>query len=182
MQQIAERLTEQDVPKPRGSKSRTWHARDVRRILKCSKYIGQWSWGRTTTVVDSDGKRRRVPVPEDQQIVVARPHLRIVDQETWEKAQEKLRQLGEIYGKKAHGQNPRRTEINQGSSPRNLDRFPWREPLRFPIVGEVAGWNGMPIRVSLTQYIGLGKWKAYDEKGNETIVDGGLVRLLPQEP
>ncbi len=165
MQRIAKRLTEQNVPKPRGSKSRTWRARDIRQILTCSKYIGQWVWGRTTTVVDRDGKRRRVPVPEDQQIVVARPHLQIVDQATWETAQAKLRRLGETFGKKARGQIPQDSEIQQGRSRGQLNRFPWRAPLRHPIVCEVPGWDGSPIRVNLTKYVGLGKWKAYDEKG-----------------
>jgi DNA invertase Pin-like site-specific DNA recombinase len=74
----------------------------IRRILKNEKYIGNWNWGRTTTLYDGPGNKKQAPARPDQTVTsVQRPTLRIVDQETWDKTQARLAQLKEIYGMKA---------------------------------------------------------------------------------
>ena len=70
------------------------------------KYVGEWPWGKTRTLRSSEGKTKQVPVPREQQVVRPRPDLRIVDQETWDKAQQRLRELDDLFGLKP-GQKPR---------------------------------------------------------------------------
>jgi site-specific DNA recombinase len=78
-----------------------WHHEHVRRMLNNPKYIGTWRFGKTTTVRDGTGKKKQVPVRKDQKvIVVERPHLRIIEQALWDKAQAKLADLMKIYGMK----------------------------------------------------------------------------------
>jgi len=117
IRRIADRLTSLKVPKDHRSNSGKWHHYEVRRMLSCTKFIGLWKWGTTTTIRNSKGKKRQVPVPEEKQEIVKRPELRIIDQQTWELAQEKLRKLDEIYGQK-EGQKPR------GPKPHHSEIYP----------------------------------------------------------
>jgi hypothetical protein len=69
-------------------------------MLANEKYIGRWRWGATKGIRNSQGKSKRVPVHADQHVVRDRPHLRIIDQETWEAAQRRLQELHDLYGSK----------------------------------------------------------------------------------
>jgi hypothetical protein len=81
-----------------------WHHQHVRRILTNPKYIGTWVYGKTTTVYDGHGKKKQVHARPDQQVTsVQRPQLRIIDQAMWDKAQERLLELLNVYGMKATG-------------------------------------------------------------------------------
>jgi site-specific DNA recombinase len=81
-----------------------WHHQHIRRMLMNPKYIGDWVYGTTTTVYNSDGKYKRVPARDDQRVTrVPRPALRIIDQPTWEAAQKKIAELRMIYGMKENG-------------------------------------------------------------------------------
>ncbi len=92
-------------------RSKRWRASHVRKILANEKFIGQWKWGTTRTIRNSQGKKKQIPVPEDQQVVVDRPELRIIDDVTWEKTQARLNRLKEIYGKKP-GQKHRAPKVH----------------------------------------------------------------------
>ena len=69
-------------------------------MLGNAKYIGQWSWGRTTTRRNSRGHKKQVPVDESMVTQRDRPDLRIIDDVTWNQAQKLLAELQRIYGKK----------------------------------------------------------------------------------
>lgn len=73
---------------------------DVRKILGNTKYLGLWTWGATTTVRDSQGRKRQRPAAPDKAVQVERPDLRIIDNATWQKAQARLQELGKIFGQK----------------------------------------------------------------------------------
>jgi DNA invertase Pin-like site-specific DNA recombinase len=104
--EIARELTRLGVDKGRKATAPGWHHQQVRRMLANPKYVGIWPWGATKTLRNSDGKTKQVPVPADQQVVRQRPDLRIIEQATWEAAQERLRELEGLYGQKL-GQKPR---------------------------------------------------------------------------
>lgn len=104
--EIARELTVQGVDKGRKATAVGWHHEQVRRMLSRRKYVGIWPWGETRTLRNSEGRVKQVPVPAGQEVVRERPTLRIIDQETWEKVQERLHQLRELYGQKP-GDKPR---------------------------------------------------------------------------
>jgi hypothetical protein len=83
----------------------------VRTIVSNSKYIGRWVWGRTTTVRNSKGQTKQEATPKDKWVSVEREDLRIIAQATWEAAQRRLKELGDLYGKKA-GQKKRRPRVH----------------------------------------------------------------------
>jgi site-specific DNA recombinase len=97
---IARRLNEQKVDKGHRSTRPGWRAEQVRRILASTKYIGEWFYGCRKTLQNSVGKRRAVPVPEENVIRRTRPELRIVSDELWKKANVRLSELRKIYGQK----------------------------------------------------------------------------------
>jgi hypothetical protein len=77
----------------------------VRRMLLNPKYTGVWPWGVTTMVYDGNGKGKQIPARPDQSVVVAsRPHLRIIDQQLWDKTVARFAALKAIYGMKPDGQ------------------------------------------------------------------------------
>jgi hypothetical protein len=103
---IARELTRQGAPKGRRASTQGWHHEQVRRLLSNGKYVGRWTWGATTTLRSSQGRKKQVPTPEGERVVRDRPDLRIVEQQTWEKAQRRLAELEEKFGMKA-GQKKR---------------------------------------------------------------------------
>ena len=92
-----------------------WHHQQVRRALSNPKYVGRWTWGKTTTMRNSKGKKKQVPISPDQIIVRDRPELRIIEQPVWERAQQRLAVLHEKFGWKEHqrtrGPKPHYTEL-----------------------------------------------------------------------
>ena len=107
---IARELNRLGAPRVRRQKG-PWTAQHVRRILGNQKYIGVWGWGDTMTIRNSQGKKRQVPVPLDQRVVHQRPDLRIVEQSVWEEAQQRLREMKDVFGKKV-GQKPRGPKVH----------------------------------------------------------------------
>ncbi|MGB7160775.1 MAG: recombinase family protein [Tepidisphaeraceae bacterium] len=80
------------------------HHQHVRRILTNPKYVGRWSFGKTTTVRNSKGQKKQIAARSDQKVVmIERPELRIIDQQTYDKAQARLAELMEVFGMKAAG-------------------------------------------------------------------------------
>ncbi len=112
---IARELTRLGVDKGHQATVPGWHHQQVRRILTNRKYVGEWAWGTTRTLRNSDGKTKQVPVPAEQHVIRERPELRIIDQDLWTKAQQRLRELAEKYGaqpgQKRRGPNSHHTEV-----------------------------------------------------------------------
>jgi DNA invertase Pin-like site-specific DNA recombinase len=95
---IARELTRQGVPKGHRPGKPGWHHQQVRRMLANQKYLGRWVWGMTTTLRNSQGRLKKVPVPAGEEVVRERPDLRVIDPTTWEKAQKRLAALREQFG------------------------------------------------------------------------------------
>ena len=103
---IARKLNQLSVPLGGRRRNALWEHRHIAAILANAKYIGDWSYGKTTTRRNSQGRTKQVPVPEDQWTVVDRPDLRIVDQAIWDRATIKLAEVKAAFGIKA-GQKKR---------------------------------------------------------------------------
>ena len=87
---IARELTRLGVPKDHRSLTTKWTQDLVRKRLRSLKYIGIWSWGKKTNVRDpSSGAVRQEdrPLEEIAQWERQRPELRIIDDDTFFKAQ-----------------------------------------------------------------------------------------------
>ncbi|MCE9591168.1 MAG: recombinase family protein [Planctomycetes bacterium] len=81
-----------------------WHHEHVRRILTNTKYIGIWTYGKTTTVRSSTGKKKQVAPMAYQKVTTSqRPELRIVEQSVWIAVQSRIQELLKIYGMKEGG-------------------------------------------------------------------------------
>lgn len=102
---IARELTRLKVSKGAKGTVEKWHHHVVRRMLANTKYIGQWTWGRTQTRRASSGKKKQVAVPENEVLVRERPNLRIINDALWAKVQARLKKAHESYGYRA-GQKP----------------------------------------------------------------------------
>jgi len=116
---IARELTRLKAPSGHRRRSKRWRDRHVRGILANEKYVGTWRWGRTRSIRNSQGKRKQIPVPKEQQVEVERPELRIVDADVWDQAQRRLQVLNDIYGRKPgqkeRGPRVHHTELYPGS-------------------------------------------------------------------
>ena len=86
------------MPKGRRATTPSWHPQQVHRILNSRKYIGQWLWGRTTTVRNSAGRKKQVLEADEQLVLRDRPQRRIVDHSTWDLAQGRLAKLAKRFG------------------------------------------------------------------------------------
>ena len=92
---IAKRLNAEAVPGPEG---RAWRDTTIRGhagrgtgLLRNELYIGRLVWNRMRFLKDpATGKRVSRPNPRAEWIVEAVPDLRIIDQETWDQAAERL--------------------------------------------------------------------------------------------
>ena len=102
---IAASLNSEQVPSPRGGQ---WNASTIngnlkRRngILNNELYLGRIIYNRQMFVKDPDtGKRRSKPNPESLWVVKNVPDLRIIDQETWNKAQALKKRFSSHRGNK----------------------------------------------------------------------------------
>lgn len=108
---IARELTRRTVPKGGRARFKDWYAPTIRAMLSNAKYIGRWTWGRSTTLRNSVGKKKPMPAAEDEVVDVERPNLRIIPQELWEQVQLRLANLRQRTGYKA-GQPSRRPIVH----------------------------------------------------------------------
>jgi site-specific DNA recombinase len=108
---IANELTCQEAPCGTRTSKTSWTPERIRRMVANEKYIGRWRWGTTTTIRDSTGKKKQVPVDAAKHVVVDRPDLRIVDEELWKKVQSRREHARRVYGAK-DGQQPRGPRIH----------------------------------------------------------------------
>ena len=107
-------LNLEGVDKGHRSSRPGWHHQQIRRMLSNRKYIGWWTWGRTRITRNSAGKKKQVAVAKHEVIERERPELRIIDDDTWGRAQERLAALYKTFGRKEHqkrrGPKPHYTE------------------------------------------------------------------------
>jgi hypothetical protein len=115
--QIAGDLNAHGVDKGHRASRPGWHHEQVRRMLSNRKYVGCWTWGKTRTTRNSAGKKKQVSVAKEEIIERERPELRIIDNETWRLAQERLAILNRIYGRRENQQK-------RGPRPHYTETYP----------------------------------------------------------
>ena len=127
---IARKLNELGAPKDHRSSTADWHHALVRNLLRREKYIGRWPWGKMKNLRDPEtGKVFQKERSENDPLNMVRelPNLRIVDDRTFELAQERLDENEDKYA-------PSRREggqFNGSSSETNGRRA---EPLLYGLV------------------------------------------------
>lgn len=90
---IVKELNEGCTP-TRKNRTGGWCTSTVSRILKNEKYKGLWIWRKEKNVRDPiSGRGKKIVRAEHEQMSFAREDLRVVDEETWERAQERWMQL-----------------------------------------------------------------------------------------
>lgn len=97
---IAKRLDDMGVPAPKGGK---WHKEVVMRMFTNAHYIGKVVYNQrpTTTVIEGgERKVKRLKAAPDECIIAEGKHPAIIDLETWEKAQERVRNAPRIGNNK----------------------------------------------------------------------------------
>lgn len=130
---IARELTRLKVPKGGRATTPGWHPQQVRRMLANAKYVGNWVWGKTTVLRDSQGRKKQVAVAPGHEVTRGRPNLRIIEQEVWDRAAVRLTELNKEFGYK-DGQKRR------GPRPNPADTYP-RSPLGGVLVCGKCGEN-----------------------------------------
>jgi len=103
IQQIAKELTRLGAPKDRRSTVSHWNHQSVSHMLSNAYYIGICAYGKKTNVRNPlTGKvhQKLRPVEESDKWITVREDLRIIDQETFDQAQERLEENRSRYAKK----------------------------------------------------------------------------------
>ena len=103
IQQIAKELTRLEAPKDHRSTVSHWNHQSVSHMLSNEYYIGICAYGKKTNVRNPlTGKVRQKlrPVDEASKWITVREDLRIIDQETFDQAQEMLEENRKRYAKK----------------------------------------------------------------------------------
>lgn len=111
-------------------------------MLSNAKYIVDWRWGKTTTIRNSAGKKKQVPVPVEDRVFADRPDLGIIDRETWDKTQLRLKELEDIYGQKDGQQYARAARAGRGACWTSRGRAAVGDAWRTPN----QAWPLAPIR------------------------------------
>lgn len=107
---IAAILNKEGVSPPRvhvSGRRRGWKDSTVRAFLHNESYRGTWKYKcREWRKVPGKNKRRPAPRPESAVIVQDRPHLRVVDEDTWVAVEQRLASVRRHYkGKKSPGES-----------------------------------------------------------------------------
>jgi site-specific DNA recombinase len=118
---IAKELTRRNAPKDHRSTTSGWHPQYVRKVLTNRKYIAIWSWGRMTNVRNPFSgaiTQEARPASEVAKWQRELPELRIIDDDTFFKAQAILldneekcaamrQSKGRLSGSRPEGNGPR---------------------------------------------------------------------------
>ncbi len=120
---IAKELNRLGAPKDHRSSTPTWHAGTVRNILANPKFKGLWGWGRTKTRRDpltGTTKQEVQSAEEQQRWLTERPKLRIICDEVFEAAQQRLQAESRTRSRRKNGQFEGGTTVAKGQPPRQL--------------------------------------------------------------
>ena len=90
---LAQTLNEEKIP-TRKNLSAGWNTSTISRILKNEKYIGKWTWRKWKNVMDPiTGRKKKVARPDKERMDFDKPELAIIDQELWDKAQKRWKEV-----------------------------------------------------------------------------------------
>jgi hypothetical protein len=95
-------LSQLNAPKDHRSSTKHWHHAYVKRMLRNEKYIGIWRWGQKTNTrnpLTGQVRQEERPSEEAAKVVRERPDLRLVDDQTFIKAQALLDELEATWAK-----------------------------------------------------------------------------------
>ena len=102
IQQITKVLTKLEAPKDHRSTVKHWNHQSIALLLSNKYYIGHCAYGKKTNVRNPlTGKvhQKLRPVEESDKWITVREDLRIIDQETFDQAQEMLEENRSCYAK-----------------------------------------------------------------------------------
>jgi len=120
---IARKLSRQGAPKDHRATTAEWHHQYVTRLLSNRKYIGEWPWGQkknSRNPLMGQVKQEDRPVEEQEKWIRSFPHLQIIDDDTFEKAQELLAANKEKYAKNRKGDGTLNRGAGSNGHPRHL--------------------------------------------------------------
>src|SRR5579885_737774 len=108
---IAKTLNHECVPSPRprsGNKYATWSPTCIREMLRRDLYVGKVVWN-TSRFVKTPGTNKRVrrPRPASEWRVVLHPELRIIEDEIWQRVQDRQKRMMAMYSGAKKGLLPR---------------------------------------------------------------------------
>ena len=98
--QIAERLHKEGIPT---KANKTWHGLTIRRILHNQTYTGLDVYGKMRSYAVPGGKRKVELRPEEDWIYVTGFTPPIIDQDLFDRAQERLAVRGRTYSRRSEG-------------------------------------------------------------------------------
>jgi DNA invertase Pin-like site-specific DNA recombinase len=123
IQWIVKELNRLNVPRDHRSKGKKWGRPAVINIFRCTKYIGIWTWGKLRNHHDDDtGGAYQEPRDEDEWKKWTRqfPELRIIDDDTFFKAQHLLDENNAKAAKRRDSDGTFRGPVNDSANPRHL--------------------------------------------------------------
>ncbi|NLS95139.1 MAG: recombinase family protein [Planctomycetaceae bacterium] len=183
LRRIIRELNRLGAPKDHRATTPLWHHQQLLKLLANKKYIGEWPWGQKKNIRDPlTGKiRQEDRSPENcERWTRQLPHLRIVDDETFEKAQELLQKQATL-----HAPNRKSRGRFAGSSPGSSSHYPRHLLSRLIICGEcgrvfnVGGCNGKYLFCpSYDKGVCTCKTTLLRERAERMIIDAIGQRIL----
>ena len=122
IQQIAKELTRLEAPKDHRSTVSHWNHQSVSHMLANQYYIGHCAYGKKTNVrnpISGKVHQKLRPVEESSKLITLREDLRIIDQETFDQAQEMLDENRSCYAKKRGKAGRFKGSTNDMQNPRH---------------------------------------------------------------
>jgi DNA invertase Pin-like site-specific DNA recombinase len=120
---IVKELTRRGAPKDHRATTTAWHHTLVRGLLQNQKYVGRWSWGKRQNRRNPFTGRIRQemrPQSELQRWVRESPELRIIDDATFQAAQERLDEFKHRFRRRTNGQLAGSRVGQSSGQPRHL--------------------------------------------------------------
>lgn len=119
LNKIASDFSRRKLPRGNRVSNTNWSHQQIGRMVKNAKYTGLWAYGIATTLRNSEGKKRQVPTDPSEHIVVDRPELRIIDDESFERAQLRVgsnkQTFGDRFGQMKRGPKVHHTSVYPSS-------------------------------------------------------------------
>jgi len=94
---IARDLNQDKVPTKRCYRG-GWNTSTISRILKNEKYTGLWIWRKYKNARDPiTGRIKKIPRPVEERLSIQKEELRIIDNDTWQKALKRWQELSGAF-------------------------------------------------------------------------------------